>query len=326
VPTGFISGLALDPLSSGTNRTLYVSSNGDVYKSMDDGLNWSMVLGNDSSYVSAASGNTVFTGGAKGLWRSLDGGGTWTELAPATFRVAQGPNGLTSAKWGGPHSIVISGNSVLVAVYGKNRGLYRSLDGGDSWSRIYADDFAMEVEADDYGWIYMGSSSATNAGGTASSGAAGIQISRDAGATWSSLNTGLPWPFAWPIETMPVSGGSVRIFIGSPGSGVWTSVVSQVDPLAVGDGAGGGLSLVGFRPNPARGRISVAFSLQSPGPARLTVYDIAGRRVYESEVGWMGSGSHVLPLGPDFRPAPGLYNLRLVQGGRSAHARAVVVR
>jgi len=326
MPPGFIAGLALDPASPTSNRTLYASSNGDVYTSVDDGVNWNMVFDCDSCYVNAAAGGTIFTGGPKGLWRSLDGGATWGELAPATFHLAQTTYSQISAKWNGPHSILTAGDTVLVANLGKNRGLYRSLDGGDSWSLIRADDYAIEVEVDDNGWLYMGSSSATNAGGTGMSGSSGIQISRDSGANWSSLTSGLPWPFAWPIETMPVGGGSVRLFVGSPGSGFWTSVVSVVNPLAVGDVGGTGLGLVGFRPNPARGRVAVAFSLPTPEPAVLEVFDVAGRRVFRRDVGWLGSGSHVLPLGSDFRPAPGLYTIRLAQAGRSVHTRSVVVR
>src|SRR5206468_61098 len=68
VPHGFISGLSLDPVSPLWNRTLYVTANGDVYKSADDGHNWSLALNSDSSYVTAAFGSRVFAGGQKGLW------------------------------------------------------------------------------------------------------------------------------------------------------------------------------------------------------------------------------------------------------------------
>ena len=326
VPSGFVSGLSVDPSSPTSNRTLYVTSNGDVYKSVDDGQSWSKVFDCDSCYVTGASGGTVFTGGARGLWRSTNGGGTWSELAPATFHLGPNAYPLNSAKWSGPHSILISGGAVYVANYGDHRGLYRSLDGGDSWSLIRPDDFAMTVHADYNGWLYLGSSSATNAGGNAMSGSTGIQISRDSGATWSSLNTGLPWPFAWPIATMPEGTGNVRVFIGSSGSGLWTAVAYVVNPLPVGDELGPGLGLVGFRPNPARGRVSVAFTLSSPEPALLEVFDLAGRRVFRRDVGSMGVGSHLVPLGTEFRPAPGMYNIRLSQGGRSVHVRSVVVQ
>ena len=325
-PPGYITGLALDPSSSPSSRTLYLSSAGDVYKSVDDGMIWNPVFDCDSCYVNAAYGATVFTGGPKGLWRSLDGGTTWTELAPSTFHLGPNAYPLNSAKWSGPHDILISGSTIYVANYGKNRGLYRSLDGGDTWTRILPDDFAAEIELDSYGSLYAGSSSATNAGGSVTSGSNGARISRDGGATWSSLNSGLPWPFAWPIETMPRDDGSVQLFVGSPGSGIWTTVTEGGVPLAVGDPDGVVLRLSGFRPNPARERISVAFSLPTREPAVLEIFDLAGRRVLRRDVGWLGAGSHVLPLGSAFRPAPGVYAIRLAQGARIAKTLSVVVR
>lgn len=327
-PPGYITGLALDPASPTSNRTLYVSSNGDVYKSVDDGVNWVRAFDSDSCYVNAANGNTVFTGGPRGLWRSLDGGTTWSELAPATFHLGPNAYTLTQAKWSGPHCIMITGDTVSVAVYGRNRGFYRSVNNGNSWSLMRQDDFAMEIARDDYGSLYLGSSSATSTGGVGTSGATGVQISRNSGVTWTSLNSGLPWPFAWPIETMNEGGGAVRLFVGSPGSGVWTTITAGGVPLAVGDGDGGvsGLRLTGFLPNPARERIAVSFSLPASGPASIEIYDLAGRRLIRREVGWMGPGSHVFMLGSGFKPAPGVYGVRLVQGSYSVQTRAVVVK
>jgi hypothetical protein len=325
IPNGFISGLALDPTTPSYNRTVYVSSNGDVYRSVDDGMNWGKVLDCDSCYANAAAGNRIFSGGARGLWRSLDGGVSWTELAPSIFHFGPNPYTLTQAKWSGPHSILIAGDTVYVAVFAKNRGLYRSVDVGDSWTLVRPDNFARKVARDGAGALYLGSSSATNSGGVGASGATGVQISRDAGATWSSLNSGLPWPFAWPIEPME-SGGGVRLFVGSPGSGIWTTPVQDGVPVAVGSGGGTALRLVGFRPNPAHERVTVAFSLPASGPASIEIFDVAGRSVVRREVGWMGPGDHQLPLGSGFRPAPGVYTVRLEQGGYRAVARSVVVR
>ena len=326
VPVAFITGLALDRTSPTDNRTLYVSSNGDVYKSVDDGMNWGMVFNCDSCYANAAAGNRIFSGGPKGLWRSLDGGSNWTELAPATFHLGPNAYTLTQAKWWGPHSILISGDTVWVASFGRYRGLYRSTDVGNTWSLMVQDDFAMKVARDDYGTLFLGSSSATNSGGIGTSGATGVHISKDGGQVWTSLNSGLPWPFAWPIEPMSQGGGSVRLFVGSPGSGIWTTVTSGGVALDVGGAGHHRLGLGGFTPNPARERIAVSFSLPGAGPASLQIFDVAGRQVLRRDVGWMGAGDHVLLLGSGFRPAPGIYTIRLEQGAYSSVTRSVVVR
>jgi hypothetical protein len=86
------------------------------------------------------------------------------------------------------------------------------------------------------------------------------------------------------------------------------------------------LALAGARPNPSAGRMNVAFSLRDDSPSSLAILDVAGREVMRREVNSLGPGRHVVPLEPETRLAPGLYWLRLTQGGRSLLARAVVIR
>ncbi len=86
------------------------------------------------------------------------------------------------------------------------------------------------------------------------------------------------------------------------------------------------LALEGARPNPAVGRMSVAFSLPDGSPASLTMLDVAGREVARHEVGSLGAGRHVVPMGSGAPLAPGLYWIRLTQGGRALLARAIVIR
>lgn len=83
--------------------------------------------------------------------------------------------------------------------------------------------------------------------------------------------------------------------------------------------------LEAVRPNPSRaGQTMVAFSLAGPGPARLALFDIAGRRMIEREVGSLGAGRHEVELAHGARLSPGVYLLRLTQGA-SAQTRRVCV-
>jgi photosystem II stability/assembly factor-like uncharacterized protein len=164
------------------------------------------------------------------------------------------------------------------------------------------------------------------AGGVGAAGASGIKVSTDAGATWSSLTSGLAWPFVWPIATAPVAGNQVNVFVGSPGSGFYRTTLAGGGPVAVAEATRNpALRVTGFRPNPARGHIAVAFSLATAEPAALEVFDLAGRRLVRREVVGMGPGDHLIPL-PAFAPGPGVYVIRLAQGDRSASASGVVVR
>jgi hypothetical protein len=85
------------------------------------------------------------------------------------------------------------------------------------------------------------------------------------------------------------------------------------------------LSLEGAQPNPTEGSLVIAFSLPSSQPASLAVLDIAGRQRIEREVGGLGPGRHVVDLGRSDL-GPGIYVIRLVQGGTAVTVRASLRR
>jgi hypothetical protein len=85
-------------------------------------------------------------------------------------------------------------------------------------------------------------------------------------------------------------------------------------------------ALSGIGPNPAHANdLRVRFSLAGLGAARLTLFDISGRRVVEREVGSFGIGPHEVNLADGQRLEAGIYLVRFSEGGQSATARAVVV-
>lgn len=86
------------------------------------------------------------------------------------------------------------------------------------------------------------------------------------------------------------------------------------------------VALAGLRPNPASGSAAVAFTLSEQAPAMLEVLDIAGRRVFVRDVGVLGPGRHTVRLDAGTRLAPGVYLIRLTQGGRSLLSRGVMIR
>jgi len=91
--------------------------------------------------------------------------------------------------------------------------------------------------------------------------------------------------------------------------------------------AGLEFALTGVRPNPSSNAdLFVDFSLPLAGPATLELYDLSGRRVQAEDVGGLGVGRHLHRFAPGAPPPPGLYFLRLAQGGRSLTSRVTVLR
>jgi hypothetical protein len=90
--------------------------------------------------------------------------------------------------------------------------------------------------------------------------------------------------------------------------------------------AGVGLALEGLRPNPAAGALVVALSLPSAAPARLELLDVSGRRLLERDLRGLGPGQVLVRLESSAGVQPGLYFLRLSQGGRTLVSRASIMR
>ena len=122
-----VNSLAIDPNET---NTVYAGTTQGLFKSTNQGNNWTKVgdaLGD--SYVSAIqldplNTTTIYLATSQGVKKSFDGGQTWalksTGLEAASIR-----------------SIQLNTNSPNIIYAGTNGGgLYRSLDGGESWTRL----------------------------------------------------------------------------------------------------------------------------------------------------------------------------------------------
>src|SRR5262249_18347313 len=78
-------------------------------------------------------------------------------------------------------------------------------------------------------------------------------------------------------------------------------------------------------PQPIAGAPEVELVLGSEAPAQVEVLDVAGRRIQSRDLAGLGAGAHSLRLDAGGF-TPGLYWLRLTQGGREARARMLVIR
>jgi hypothetical protein len=102
------------------------------------------------------------------------------------------------------------------------------------------------------------------------------------------------------------------------------------DEVGVDDGGGSRVAL-SVRPNPATGTTTIHYTLESPGPATLAVYDAAGRRVARlAELAASQTGEHQVAWnGRDDsgeRVAAGVYFCRLEADGEVVARKIVFVR
>ncbi len=219
-------GLSLDRNSPVNNRVLYLTVNGDVYKSVNDGNSWSQILKNGGLKFTAVDnfdGNLVYAGGESGFWRSTDAGKTWLEVGLPEMRGSFVGNFLpTHDPWEGVFDIVSDPsvkNRVYAIVYGKGKGLYRSDDAGKTWQHIYSNDYmrGVAIAPTNSDIVYAGSTGAYFSGGYDKD-YLGVIYSRDGGKTWDFANDGMAWTYAGKMD---ISGDNKPyIILWSPGTGM----------------------------------------------------------------------------------------------------------
>lgn len=129
--------------------TVYLgSANGGVFKSVNSGVNWvpltdaTPIMSVGALAIDPADAQTVYVGTGEsngsvdsydgnGLWRSRDGGASWQSLGlEATARIAE----VAIDPQDSQHLLVAAMGKQFST--GPDRGLYRSTDGGASWTRV----------------------------------------------------------------------------------------------------------------------------------------------------------------------------------------------
>ena len=121
----------MDQSLSNPNIVFCGSETGGVYKSVDKGQQWSSVGdeldigGVGTVKVHPLNPDTVYVGQGSNLYRSTDGGSTWTSVF---FLANLNPRDLLF--------IPVSGANHMTILLAGQRGLFRSTDGGAGWSTI----------------------------------------------------------------------------------------------------------------------------------------------------------------------------------------------
>lgn len=196
---------------SGERNTLWVgTAGGGVWRSRDNGTTWKPVFDGQTMSIGAvrvapSDPKTVYVGTGEswtrnsvghgdGVWRTRDGGDSWQHLGlERTERIAR-----IVVHPQRPDTVVVAALGPLFAD-SDQRGVYRSTDGGKSWTRtLYVDartgaaDLAMDPQNPDV--LYASMWSVRRQAWTFTSGGpgSGLYKSNDGGVTWKKLVNGLP--------------------------------------------------------------------------------------------------------------------------------------
>jgi hypothetical protein len=199
----FVDALALSPSST---NVLYSIWQQVIYKSVDAGARWSFAgslhVGNfvtlsvASLVVEPTNPDTVWAAvndqhpfGSGTIWRSTDGGSSWTAVRESF----QGSSvGIVAIDPRGSH-----------VVFAQAKGFERTFDGGATWAPTTG------LTSRVVSLVFPGSSPSVLAAGTQER---GVFLSSDGGATWAPSNSGLAGDALSILELATIAGSPGSLF------------------------------------------------------------------------------------------------------------------
>jgi photosystem II stability/assembly factor-like uncharacterized protein len=206
--------LAVSPTSS---TTLLLGTHNGLFRSTDGGRTWASdaLGGQDAMNLVRPGGQTLWVAGHMVLAKSTDGGQTWSDVRPS---------GLPGLDVHGFAADPRNPRMLYAAIAG--RGLYRSTDGGSSFSvvstAVGAAVMALAVTPD--GRILAGDMQK------------GLLVSRDAGKTWAlNFRAGLLGLALNPVDPRRVLAAGPGVLLSTNSGGRWKKVLDIPDgggPLA----------------------------------------------------------------------------------------------
>ncbi len=304
---------------------LYTTSAGWLYRSTDLGANWASMTG--SAFPAEISSLTLTDWNStlgSTIYACLDSNvhgqrlrvytGTWTERGNAfSDRVRK-----VSVQGDDPNRAyaLIDGTANVPKIW-------RTTNRGQGWTDITGNLPGWIPVADlvrhptDPDRLYLGT-------------AFGCFRSTNGGALWTRWNNGMPEATIVTemvgVDSLATS-GRFYVYASTYGRGIWSREISGDDPVDVAEVSAppARVALEAPRPNPARGRTALAFSLPAAAEVDLSVYDVAGRRVATLAQGAHAAGRHEVPF--EARGlAAGVYWARLETPGARETERIVLVR
>jgi photosystem II stability/assembly factor-like uncharacterized protein len=337
----------------------------DIYRSYDGGQNWTSIAppnpggaitGFVAPYVLCPSSPSRLYAGRNLVYRSDSEGTVWA--AANNGAALDGVNPAFSMAVSATNADLIF---VATAPNGTRGHLYKSLNGGTSWTDVtgtlpdrYLSDITLDptndnrlyvavmgfgsshlFRSDNQGgaWIDVGTglpdvpASAVEVDPQHPSNVyvgtdLGVYVSVDQGQDWHPFMTGMPTA---SVNDLKVSGPSRKIRAATHGNGVYERDLLDMTFTGIPDVHPPARLQLAVSPNPLQTGSTIRFALQEPGPVRLSLYDVSGREVTRILDEERGAGEQELSF-PGLPIARGIYFLKLESRDGTAITRVVRTR
>ena len=201
---------SIDQSASNTNLLICGTEAGGVYKTIDKGQNWTLITkgeafvgGNTAVKIHPTNQNIFFVSSNKRIYRTIDGGTTWTEQhytngSMVEFRFD-------------------SANSSNIFAVGST-GLFTSTDGGDTWTQIYTDYcYDLDFHPTDSDVVYLLKKNTTTK-------RTEFLRSDDGGSTWALKDNGYYSPSS--LADADAKGGKIAVSPAAPNA-VYVCLIDQ---------------------------------------------------------------------------------------------------
>jgi photosystem II stability/assembly factor-like uncharacterized protein len=221
------------------NETIYLATTVGVFRTTDGGRVWDeQMAGMKEVHIVVAlamdPGNPqlLYAGTTGGAYRSRDGAASWQKVNRGLI-----PEDLLDASLAlGVNTLVVDPVDPRIVYAGTTKGLFRTADQADSWSRIgmaLPDQYisSLVIHPAQHDILYAG-------------GRSGVHKSVDGGRTWQAMNAGLA---TLNIRTLAMSPRDPQLlYAGTNGSGLyrstdggaaWTKIPLAARPAAAPAGA-----------------------------------------------------------------------------------------
>lgn len=336
------------------NDIVYCITNSGVYKSENSGLIWDLQCENEfyTYYINPENPTERFAASSNILYKSNDGGDTWSELSSisggpmgdgtivslafdsqrperifcgvqvfwsvdlfgATYKSDDYGITWTQVKDVTGNALAIDSNNPDIIYLGScEHGLFKSIDGGDSWEQLtnglgnnetlpYITDIIIDSKNHDH--LYVSLSNNFYSPGKNNN---GIFQSFDGGQSWSELpSEGLIWKDVTNISMTP--DGS-KLFASVECGGVFTCDlnigINNIEPPS---------DAFSISPNPASDNFEIAINALNESLIEVDLYDITGRFISRIYSGTVNSGEEHIFINRsqiNSKLSPGVYILKL---------------